>query len=235
MRTDVHNCHSKCISSVVTPAASVIATVYSLLWFMVSYISADGFPTGGNAIENVSSSQMLHLENAACFMDTRCKYGEIYESTPTSFAVERYLKIDGGKTDNICLGKVDEICTKSKKTLPDVHGSFQPKEDRRNSDEKAQEITMKSCLPRLVPNVSFNDKLLPSSPVAPSQRRKSAVYRVSFKRKSYDGEEATEICEYTIHCDFLRRILKLDLFLFHVYDFLKTEFLEIFKSSSITI
>lgn len=158
-------------------------------------IHGDHFPIGGNTTDNVPSSQMLHLKNAACFMDTTCKYGEIYETTPTSFAVERYLKIDGGKTENASLGKVDEICMKSKKTLHDVHGSFHMKDNRRDSDVKAQEIALKACLPRLVPNISFNDRIiLPSSPVAPSQRRKSSVYRVSFKRKSHDGEDGAEIC-----------------------------------------
>ncbi|KAF9623494.1 hypothetical protein IFM89_003110 [Coptis chinensis] len=169
-------------------------------------IHGDCVPTVGNAVENISG---LPYENAACFKDARCKYGEFYESTPTSFAVERYLKIDGGETESLGkdenkegdafavnlsrLGKVDEICSKSKKALQDSFRSFKLKEDKHDPEEKNHENTLKSCLPRLVPAVSFNDKNLPpSSPNAP--RKKSAVYRVSFKRKSYDGEEATEFC-----------------------------------------
>ncbi|PIA62892.1 hypothetical protein AQUCO_00200719v1 [Aquilegia coerulea] len=157
--------------------------------------------------------QMLQYENASCFKEARCKYGEFYESTPTSFAIERYLTIDGGTVENFCkdeckegdgftvlssrgydlscLGKVDDICTKRKKELQDPYGSFNLKDDGHDSEEN----TLKSRLPCLLPNINLNDKnQLPSSPCGPSQRRKSAVYRVSFKRKSYDGEEATEFC-----------------------------------------
>ncbi|XP_062162025.1 uncharacterized protein LOC133869065 [Alnus glutinosa] len=62
-----------------------------------------------------------------------------------------------------------------------------------NSGEKTQENNVKSCLPGLLPSVSFNDKSQPlSSP--PSQRKQSAVIMYSYKRKSVDGNEKTEYC-----------------------------------------
>lgn len=167
-------------------------------------IHGDCFPIGNNEVENMSCPQKSQFDNAACLKEPRYKYGQFYERTPTSFAVERYLMIDGADTENLCkdeynpvlcsqgydlscLGKVEDICTKTRKSFKDNAC----KEDKRDSVEKIPENTLKSRLPRLAQTVSFNDKTkLPTSPGG--TRRKSAVYRVSFKRKSYDGEEATE-------------------------------------------
>lgn len=64
-----------------------------------------------------------------------------------------------------------------------------------NSGEKTQENNVKSCLPGLLPSVSFNDKGQHlSSP--PPQRKQSAVIMYSYKRKSVDGNEKTEYCKY---------------------------------------
>lgn len=75
-----------------------------------------------------------------------------------------------------------------KKLLNHTYGSFKGlKEQKPNS----QEIILKSNLSRLmIPTVSFKDKTLDHSPS--SQKRKSAVYRFSFKRRSCDGEEVIE-------------------------------------------
>ncbi|KAF8399539.1 hypothetical protein HHK36_015406 [Tetracentron sinense] len=173
-------------------------------------VNGDCFPSAENAIDNFSSGQVLQYESSSCFVDTRSKYEEFYKS---------YLKVDGGNTEKFLskdeykaadkfsllstqgygltsLGKADEVCTKRKKVLDDSHGSFNGlKEDRHNSEEKTQEITLKSCLPRLISSVSFNDRIQqPSSPGTPFQRKKSAIFRLSFKRKSCDGDEKTELC-----------------------------------------
>ncbi|XP_026404739.1 uncharacterized protein LOC113299854 isoform X2 [Papaver somniferum] len=175
-------------------------------------VHGDGFPSVVNATGNPPTAQVLQYESASsCYVDTRCKYEEFYESTPTSFAVERYLKIDGGKPEKFCkdeigeggpfghgydfscLGKADDVCIKNIKVLQDAYGSFNGrKEDRHDFEDKTQESTLKSCLPRLPPSVNINDKNQPSSPQ--SQRRKSTVIRLSFKRTSYEGDEATEFC-----------------------------------------
>lgn len=152
--------------------------------------AADGFPSVSNAIENISSGQVLQFERSACFMDSTCKYEEYHES---------YLKIDGGKSEKFrsqgyelsCSGKADEVCNKRKKMLDHSYGSFKGlQEDRRDSEEKTQ------GLPRLVSSLSFNDKILnPPSTGRLSQRKHSAVFRLSFKRRSCDGEETVEHCQ----------------------------------------
>lgn len=144
---------------------------------------------------------MVQYETSACYLDSNCKYEEYHES---------FMKIDGGKTENFfskdeskentqgfdipSMAKSDEACIKRKKILDHSYGSFSSlNEDRRGSEEKTREKIVK---PGLVPSVSFNDKILnqPSSS-RHSQRKKSAVIRLSFKRKSCDGEETTEYCE----------------------------------------
>ncbi|KAG8384665.1 hypothetical protein BUALT_Bualt04G0141600 [Buddleja alternifolia] len=85
--------------------------------------------------------------------------------------------------------KSDESCIKRKKNLDRAHVSFnRVKDDRNEREEKAPENLLKSVLPRLVPSISFNNTT--SSAGSQSQRKKSAVIRLSFKRKSVDGEES---------------------------------------------
>ncbi|CAN6470249.1 unnamed protein product [Victoria cruziana] len=91
-----------------------------------------------------------------------------------------------------------EATVRRKRGLEEVHGNLNLlKEDVLNTEEKVCDQQLKpkslSCLPRLVPTVSFNDKHLPISPGPPSQMRKSAVIRLSFKRLS-NVNEATKIC-----------------------------------------
>ncbi|EXC20043.1 hypothetical protein L484_015721 [Morus notabilis] len=58
------------------------------------------------------------------------------------------------------------------------------------SSEKTQENNLKSCMPRLLPSVSFNDKNQSVS----SPRKQSTLIMLSYKRKSIDGNEKTEFC-----------------------------------------
>ena len=168
----------------------IIWKLTTLFCFLLFFKSSDGFPSVGNAIGNKSSGQLLQYERSACLKDSRCKYEEYHES---------YLKIDVGKSEKFstqgyelsCLGKADEVCSKRKKMLDhSSYGSFKGlKEDRRDSKEKIQ------GLHRLVPSVSFNDNILNLSSIGPqSQRKQSAVFRLSFKRRSCDGEETTKHC-----------------------------------------
>ncbi|ERN06517.1 hypothetical protein AMTR_s00058p00082800 [Amborella trichopoda] len=96
-----------------------------------------------------------------------------------------------------------EVGHKRKKPLDDPYGSSNGRrEDAFTSpEEKNHDLSLKqmakSCLPRLVPTLSFNDKTQPLSPGPPSQRKKAAVIRLSLKRCSYDGCENTEICKGT--------------------------------------
>ena len=130
---------------------------------------------------------------------------------------ERYLKIDGGKTDKFlskdgfkdsngfallsaqgyelaCLGKAEEFSTKRKKNLDRSYGSFNY--GRHDSEDKTQEKFLKLEMPRLIPSLSFNDKIInATSPNQHSHKRKSTVIRLSLKRTSIDGEEANEYCK----------------------------------------
>lgn len=183
--------------------------------FFYFSFSVDGFPVPGSAIGNLSNSQMLQYESSSCFLDGKGKYEEYHES---------YLKIDGGKPEKFFskddfkesnrfsrfntqgydlsrLGKADEICNKRKRLLDHPYGSFKGfKEDKRDEENTLK----KSGLSRLVPSVSFNDKILSSGTLGPqSQRKKSAVFRLSFKRRSCDGEERTEQCKYSSYTTML--------------------------------
>ncbi|CAK9186053.1 unnamed protein product [Ilex paraguariensis] len=92
----------------------------------------------------------------------------------------------------LSLGKGEEYCSKRKKKLDRSYLSFNGvKEDEHDN-------ILKSGLPRLVPSVSFNDQIINASSLGPQpQRKKSAVIRLSFKRKSVDGEETNEFCAST--------------------------------------
>ncbi|PQP97675.1 uncharacterized protein Pyn_10671 [Prunus yedoensis var. nudiflora] len=167
----------------------------------------DGFPLASNLFGNISSGQVLQYERSARFVDNGCKYEEC----------QSYMKIDGGKSDKITgkdecresnrfslistqgyvlsrLGKADEVCSKRKNILDHSYGSFKGLlEDGRDSNEKIQDNALKSGLSRLVPSVSFNDKILSAQSLVPqSQRKPSAVFRLSFKRRSCDAEETIE-------------------------------------------
>ncbi|XVF14325.1 hypothetical protein REPUB_Repub09cG0049500 [Reevesia pubescens] len=175
----------------------------------------DGFPSVGNAIGNISTGQVLQYESSSCFVDGKCKYEEYHES---------YLKIDGGKMSKDELkesnrfsllssqghelsrfGKADD---RRKKLSDHSYGSFKGlKEERSNSEEK----TLRYGLSRMVPSVSFNENILTSSMATQSQRKKSTVFRLSFKRRSCDAEDKLEECSskrffyrpkagYTIPC-----------------------------------
>ena len=61
--------------------------------------------------------------------------------------------------------------------------------------EKAQENTLKSCAPRVVPSLSFNDKNQSISSPQHPHRKQSTLIMLSYKRKSVEGNEKTEICK----------------------------------------
>ncbi|XP_008787099.2 uncharacterized protein LOC103705235 [Phoenix dactylifera] len=167
---------------------------------------------------NATGTQKLQYENA--FVDAMCKFEEFCGSTPIALAVERYFKRDGGNCGKdelkdldrlamisphrykLSMEKVDEarfrrqgaeFCTKMKKTLVDSYGSFKGSKGH-ETEENYHESKTPSRVRKLVPSVSFNDKIQMPSASPQCQKRKTAVLRLSYKRKSYDGEDTTEFC-----------------------------------------
>ncbi|CAH2079873.1 unnamed protein product [Thlaspi arvense] len=118
----------------------------------------------------IPNGKVVQFESSSCIVDGKGHYEEYHES---------YLKIEGLYKDP---NGLSVITTNNKKKLLDhTVGSFK--------GLKEQDKTLKSNISWLMPTVSFNDKAL-NSPT--SQKRKSSVYRLSFKRRSCDGEEVTE-------------------------------------------
>ncbi|KAL3629401.1 hypothetical protein CASFOL_026623 [Castilleja foliolosa] len=124
----------------------------------------------GDIFPNVSNVQVLPYETSSLIVDNFKEYHE------------KYLKIENG----------DESSTKGKKNLDRAYVSFSGiKDDKNECVDKAPESLLKSVLPKLLPSLSFNDKI---NAGPQPQRKKSAVIRLSFKRKSVDGGDINEIC-----------------------------------------
>ncbi|KAG1342022.1 hypothetical protein COCNU_05G002510 [Cocos nucifera] len=182
-------------------------------------VHGDSFPS-----VNPTGTQKLQYENA--FADAMSKFEELCGSTPIAQAVERYLKRDGGKTGKddfkdldrfamisphrykLSMEKFDgsrfrtqggEFCSKVKKTLVDSCGSFKGSKGH-ETEEKYHESKTPSHVRKLVPSVSFNEKIQMASASPQCQKRKTAVLRLSYKRKSYDGEDTMEFCKDKRKC-----------------------------------
>ena len=63
------------------------------------------------------------------------------------------------------------------------------------TEDKSRVNKTSSCVCKLVPSVSFNDKIQQPNTCLPCQKKRSAVINLSYKRKSFDGEELTEFCK----------------------------------------
>ncbi|CAN6470248.1 unnamed protein product [Victoria cruziana] len=156
-----------------------------------SSVHGDCFPT----ITSSLGSQVVPYDGTSCLVDAMCKIEEFSDAFINAQDYDfAHLGMDETKPRNSRF----EATVRRKRGLEEVHGNLNLlKEDVLNTEEKVCDQQLKpkslSCLPRLVPTVSFNDKHLPISPGPPSQMRKSAVIRLSFKRLS-NVNEATKIC-----------------------------------------
>ncbi|XP_020257590.1 uncharacterized protein LOC109834090 isoform X2 [Asparagus officinalis] len=157
-------------------------------------VHGDGLPAVNNAI----GAQVLQYENASRFVDAMCRYEECGDSTPIALVVEEIFKREEGKTE--VLSQDDDKDTDSDFGTITNNGSFNIlNKDEQGAEGYCNENTLKQTtstdIRGLAPSVSFSDKIpqIPNaSPLAP--KRKSAVIKLSFKRKSCEGEETMEVC-----------------------------------------
>ncbi|XP_020219120.1 uncharacterized protein LOC109802249 [Cajanus cajan] len=146
---------------------------------------ADGFPIVTSTVGNIPCGQLVQYGRSTCFTDKGCQYEEYHE---------RYLKVDGGNQESLKgrdesgFGLVGtQGCGLSR--LGKSQGSFKGiKEYKHGLEEKTQENARRSSLQRLAPSISFNDK----TPNRPSKRL-SQIFKLSFKRRSSDVEDAHEL------------------------------------------
>lgn len=95
----------------------------------------------------------------------------------------------------LCLGRADQIGAMSKKLLDRSLGSFTYLNEKRDSLEHTQDnsaILKTTGVPQLVPPMSFNDVKFVPSTGRQSLKKTSAVIRLSFKRRSCEGEESSK-------------------------------------------
>ncbi|KAK4776215.1 hypothetical protein SAY87_024176 [Trapa incisa] len=167
-------------------------------------VHGDGFPLANSTIGSITAGQVLQYEASSCIVDSNGKYEEFVGS---------YLKIDGGKlekclkenhkdsnTSIINIAQAHELCHSTKpeelskgRKGSEIYGNMKSlKEDKWDSDEKTQQSFLKSGLSHLVPSASFNEKMLNQQNIQLGQRKKTAVVKLSFKRRSFDGDDTTE-------------------------------------------
>lgn len=149
---------------------------------------------------NISNGQVLQYDTSSYYVDSQCNIKEYHESFSSKDGVKEpngsSLVITQGK-EPPAPGKSDESGSKRKKNTDRCYLNFNgAKDDKNDQEEKVPEKLLKSVLPRLVPSAGLNEKINSALSAGPqSQRKKSAVIRLSFKRKSLDGEEINEISE----------------------------------------
>ncbi|XP_073065170.1 uncharacterized protein [Primulina eburnea] len=163
----------------------------------------------GDFFPYIPNVPVIQYETSSCFLDSKCNFKEYHD---------KYLKVDKCITEKLLSNdgvkdlkgltfvntqgkelsgfvKSEESGSKKKKNLDRAFVSFNGlKDDKIYCDEKTPQDLLKSVFPRLLPSVSFNDKINLASSSGPQYQRKKSttVIRLSFKRKSVDGEEKNE-------------------------------------------
>ncbi|KAJ0973758.1 hypothetical protein J5N97_015723 [Dioscorea zingiberensis] len=140
-----------------------------------SSVHGDVFPIVSNSI----GAQMLQYENASRFVDAMCKLEEFCDASPRHLAVDQFVKRDGTDDSKEAVG-FKAMNPQGRKRPVDSYGSLKDfKDDKHDVGEKSNRIDKKQHIPSASP---------------PCQKRKSAVIRLAYKRKSCDGDETTEFC-----------------------------------------
>ncbi|KAL1809590.1 hypothetical protein ACET3Z_026580 [Daucus carota] len=152
-------------------------------WFdTISILESDTDEDFSSVHEDLPSGQVLQYETSSCSVDRKCLYEEIHE---------KLMKIDNGKTEML----VDRDGIKDSDGFKLTKNYNGVKDDQRDCEDKNLENMKRYSLSPLEP-VNFNEIIINTShPGHQSQKRKSKVIRLSFKRTSIDGDETTEICE----------------------------------------
>ncbi|KAG6470865.1 hypothetical protein ZIOFF_071945 [Zingiber officinale] len=164
---------------------------------------------------NAVGTQTLQYETASCFMDALAKLEDANPSTPLTMPPEKHFKIESPNDRVLCncdphggshRTQGTDIYTKNKTNLSDSHGSFKGSKEVHEMDDKSHVNKASSHICKLVPSVCFNNRIqqMPNgSP--PSQNKRSSVIKLSYKRKSYDGEDITEFSLHAMKiCTFLQ-------------------------------
>uniref|UniRef100_I1R932 Protein ENHANCED DISEASE RESISTANCE 2 C-terminal domain-containing protein n=1 Tax=Oryza glaberrima TaxID=4538 RepID=I1R932_ORYGL len=178
------------------------------------------------AMSNSAGTQLMHCEDASSIADAIQKFERIFDGSCVAQAIGQYLKRDANKMDrpnqadiqesekpkipspescDVSDVKVDETKTRNEgiKILTKLRRGEDACNTLKSSKEgdKAHESIFKSLTPVCTPRHA--NKVQPLAVASPrGQKKKSGVVRLSFKRKSFDGEQTTEICSsrrYLIH------------------------------------
>nr|CAD1841299.1 unnamed protein product [Ananas comosus var. bracteatus] len=148
-----------------------------------SSVSGDFSQPASNAVE----AQLLQYEDASRVVDAIHKSEELY-SPPVTLAVEQYLRREGVKTEKLLVDAEPQDPERFKITNPEISVIPNGKVEEANLRNESKEVGMKT-----MKGENFKGSAIsyckPTSP-----KEKVAIIRLSFKRRSYDGEETTETC-----------------------------------------
>ncbi|KAJ3673024.1 hypothetical protein LUZ60_006398 [Juncus effusus] len=152
-------------------------------WFdSVSILESDSDDDFRSVHGDFNTAQVSQFETASRVVDAII---EKTNATSASLAVEKFLKSDEPARSSLPAKKSNSRAA-----------SFKGLKEKNETEERISGNKTPLFVRKLLPSVSFNDKIVTAGGTgSPCQKRKSAVIRLSYKRKSYDGEEATEFCE----------------------------------------
>jgi hypothetical protein len=165
-------------------------------------------------------TQLLQCEDASCIADCIQKFEKIFDGSSVAQAVGQYLtrdannmdkssqagmqeaerlKIASSEASDVFSAKVEEAKTRNEggvKMLTKLRRGDEGNALKSFKEgEKCHESIFKSLTPVCTPRHA--NKVQPLGVASPrGQKKKSGVVRLSFTRKSFDGEQTTEICEF---------------------------------------